>query len=204
MKYAAALIAVIGLGCGADDLFISGDLGMNEDCEYEADAELAVMGEYDISQGADGGSKSCGRPYIGHLLVRNDNDEEVVVESALVRLMSVQHQTVIFDLLDTPLPNPFEVAVGGPVAASSSGVIEVEVIPEDYGRELVNFVDGQILAEIRLQGETADGSSLGSNRFTFPIAVCEGCQTFCEGDPLPAGACAEDPAICIDDGCGPI
>jgi hypothetical protein len=196
----AALTAVLCAACGADDLFISGDLGVNVDCAYEPDPELARTGEYDVSTGDEAGPGACARPYVAHLLVRNDNDEEVAVEAAVVRLTTVTRQTVVFNL-EVPLPNPFELTVGAPIAASRSGVVEVEVIPTDYGAQLQNFVGAQILAEISLQGATAGGASLGSNRFTFPIEVCDGCRTFCESEPLPARTCAEDTTVCIDDGC---
>jgi hypothetical protein len=200
---AGTLIAVTCcLACGADDLFISADLGPNAQCEYEPDRELARKGEYDVAGGA-GDSEPCVRPYVAHLLVRNDNDDEVVVESAHVKLMTVARETLRFSgggLAAPALPNPFVVTLAGPLSASASGVVEVEVIPEDYGTQLRAFTESELLAEVELEGATPD-TDLGSNRFTFPIAVCEGCRTFCASDPPPSGTCVDDPSVCVDEGC---
>ena len=212
MRGVIALALVLGLGlggCGADDLFVSANLGKNEACEYLPDEENAIgFAEFDVAPGAVPGSNACARPYLAHLLVRNEDSEHVVVESAKIVLQSIARQTIQFNRTDPPLPNPFIVTIGEPVPANGSAVVVVETIPLDYVAQLGAFVGGQVQAAVELDGETADESEVRSNVFRFSIMLCDGCRTLCGSDPAAAGeqGCSSrnlgvDRELCIDPEC---
>jgi hypothetical protein len=200
----AALAGLLGLvaGCGSSDLVASGVLGKDESCGYTADTSYAdAPRKYDMAA-ADARIAGCETSYIAHLLVSNDNGETAIVESSLVRLMTTDRHTIRFDAGRTPLPNPFLVPVGSPVA--SQDVVPVEAIPAIYGAQLTGFVDIDILIEVELKADVG-GSEIGSNRLVFPVEICDGCFTFCASDPdAPSEACEgvqREGEICIEDAC---
>ena len=108
-----------------------------------------------------------------------------------------------FDIASTSLPNPFQVPVGSPVERKQRHRT-VQAIPASYGVQLSNFADQDILIDIELLADV-DGSEAGSNRFVFPLEICDGCFTFCASDPdAPTEACGpvqREGEVCIDDGC---
>jgi len=203
-------LGLVCAGCGASDLFVNANLGKNDDCEYLPDEENAIgFAEFDGACGAAPGSTACAHPYLAHLLVQNENTEDVVVESAQVVLQSIQHQTIQFNRTDPVLPNPFLVTIGEPVPGRGKAVVFVETIPLDYAGQLDGFVGGEVQAELELEGATSDGGDVGSNRFRFSIMICEGCRTLCGSDPAAAGSdqgCSShnlgvERELCIDPEC---
>ena len=203
--------ALLCLGCGADDLFVSANLGKNEDCQYLPEEENAIgAAEYDIAPGGTPLSDGCAHPYLAHLLVHNDNSEDAVVESAQVILESLQRQRINFSRTEPPRPNPFIVTVGEPVpGGGDKAVVVVETIPRDYAQQLASFVGGRIDAVVELHGATSDGGEVESNRFRFSIGICDGCRSLCASDPNAeeaAQGCSSrnlgiERELCIDPGC---
>jgi hypothetical protein len=196
-----ALALALGSGCGPDDLFVSAALAPDADCAYTASGERVLdVAEFDIGANPDTGA--CARAFSAHLGVKHDNSLQVRVRDAEVRLMTSQRRTIFFDRENTQLPNPFRAAASGVIAAEGSGVVTVELVPRDYAAQLDQFVGKRVLAELELRGETEDGDEIPSNRFELTIELCDGCRTFCAGDPAidDAPICEED-GECIDPDC---
>jgi len=201
-----AVLGLVAVGCGSSDLVASGVLGKDESCGYTANERYASAPRtYDFQPAAaQGGAFDCETSYYAQLLVSNENSDTAIVENAVVRIMTTDQATILFDAASTPLPNPFRVSVGSPVSGETKGVVPVEAIPASYGAQLSHFAAFDLLVEIELLADV-DGSEAGSNSLVFPIEICDGCFTFCASDPdAPTEACdavQRQGEICIDDGC---
>ena len=210
------LAAVVALGASActGDLFVSAELHPDEDCQYTPSAELALeRAVYDVSQGTTP-ENACARTYVAHLLTENPSTDSVLVRSAEVKLTTVQDQTVIFGG-EAALPNPFLITVMSALPGDGHGVASVQVIPMTYAASLGDFVDGSIVAHIRLFAKTAGGDELRSNLFSLQIEVCDGCLTVCDselkdrdvtienllGGERCDGSTETGGRVCVDPGC---
>jgi hypothetical protein len=187
------------------------------------------IGRYDIGPGVD---NVCAHPYVVNLLVNSylrPNANEMLgrsepnilqLHSAQVRLMTIQKQTLLFNQVKPPLPNPFLVTTNNslfPATGStpSTGIAAIEAIPKAYAPYLSMFKDGgQILAEIQIFGTTTGDVDIKFKPFIYPIEICDSCLHLCAADIAKAmktrmeivkDRCDDnsgsDDRVCIDPGC---
>jgi hypothetical protein len=238
---ALALLLVVG-ACAPEGPsgFVTFNVSPNSQCIYSPDiggSTFFPIGHYDIAPGGasqlTGGepTENCRSPYVAHLLVNSflrPNADATLgraepnvlqLDSAEVKLMSLQHQTIVFSQTDPPLPNPFRVTTNNSLFPASgntpaTGIAAVEAIPSDYATQLEKFIGGQILAEIQIFGTTTGDVDVAFKPFVYPIEICYGCMTMCGSvmdenmlteDEVIRGECADnsgaDGRVCIDDDC---
>ena len=129
-------------------------------------------------------------------------------------MLSLDDEPIVFDRSGDLLPNPFELTVAGRVdGETGQGVVQVNAIPPDYAVQLAEFVDGEIVIVVSLEGRTIDDRRIGTQSFRFPVRICDGCLTLCIGQMPPqtliadviGDACGDnagaDGRICIDPDC---
>jgi hypothetical protein len=211
------------IGCGPNGAFISAHVAPDEDCIVSAEGspQLAI-GSFDVSSGFNGDDGNCNTGYRVNLLtyscLQGANDT-LQLHSAEVLLKVPSGETILFDRLDPPLPNPFLVVGNSTIFpmrddGPSSGVITIEAIPTAYAEQLDDFDGQQVHAEIRVYGTTVGGSDVDLNPFLYPIEICDGCLTLCVAAIPPdatadeiygEGVCRDnasaDGRICVDTSC---
>lgn len=232
---ALPLLAVLSLSACAPEGpsgFVTFNLVPSSDCLVtpEGTNRFYPIGLYDISPGE---VDACSNPYVVNLLVnsflRPNSDPMLgraepnilILNNAEVKLMDIQRRTIQFTAGGTNLPNPFLVPTSNALAPStgsepSMAVAAVEVIPVDYAAQLNSdmFVGAQIMAEIQIFGTTTGDVDIEFKPFLYPIEICDGCLTFCNGDlmedsidpdELIGDQCADnsgqDGRVCIDPDC---
>jgi hypothetical protein len=229
------LIAAVGLTACAPEgptAFVTYNLFIDENCEATADSETKFLphGLYDISPGGNGNGDNCEKAYDLWLLVNSflrPNADSTLgraepnilqLHSAQVRLMDLSRRTILFDRVNPPLPNPFQVTTNIALEPTSGddpskGIAVVEAIPTIYASQLNAFDGQQIFAEVQLFGTTTGDVDIDFKPFVYPIDICDGCLTRClssypddvkleeiYGDSCPDNAGA-DGRLCIDRGC---
>jgi hypothetical protein len=211
------------IGCGPNGAFVSANVAPDQDCILNAQGSPQLpIGLFDVSSGFHGEDGTCGTGYRVNLLayscLQGANDT-LQLHSAEILLKVASGETILFDRLDPPLPNPF-LAVGNSTIfpmrddAPSSGIITVEAIPAAYAAQLDDFDGQQVYAEIRVYGTTVGDSDVDLDPFRYPIEICDGCLTLCAGAIPPEatldeiygeGACRDnagaDDRVCIDGSC---
>jgi hypothetical protein len=228
-----ALLLWLG-GCAPEgpSAFVTFNLMPNSQCVYSPDIgvnNFFPIGLYDISPGFTA-EENCKSPYFVHLLVNSflrpntsgrlgrAEPNILQIHSAEVHLMDIMRVPLRFE--EGALPNPFRVTTNNslfPATGStpSTGVAAIEVIPSDYAPYLADmFVDAQILAEIQIFGTTTGDVDIEFKPFLYPILICDGCLTVCQGDidgetltmeDVIKGQCDDnssaDGRYCIDPGC---
>jgi hypothetical protein len=238
---ALALLLVLG-ACAPEGPsgFVTFNVSPNSQCIYSPDiggSTFFPTGHYDIAPGGSsdftGGepTDNCRSPYIVHLLVNSflrPNADATLgraepnilqLNTAEVKLMSIQHQTIVFSQTNPPLPNPFQVTTNNSLFPASgntpaTGIAAVEAIPSDYASQLEMFVGGEILAEIQIFGTTTGDVDVEFKPFVYPIRICDGCMTLCGSvieenmlteDEVIRGECDDnagaDGRVCIDNDC---
>src|SRR5262245_13192301 len=194
-----ALATALAGGCGPDELFVNANVGLDEDCKVRPDDEHALeLPVFDIAPGGEAGSRACADPFVAQLWVENPNGERGRVTEAEVRLLTLDKHTLQFNTEDGAQPNPFLINAASPLPADGSGVVELQVVPNDYAPFLVDFAGQEILAAVTLFGELADGGELESESFEFSIQICDGCRTLCASEPRAADA------VCSEEALGPL
>jgi len=211
--------------CGPAGAYASVNVQPDAECNVatEGNDELAI-GFYDISSGFNGDSNGCAAPYRLNMLVHsclNGEGDTLQIHSAEVRLTDSEGNMIVFDRLEPSLPNPFLVTTTGVVApmegsTPSRAIAVVEAIPTVYAKELGDFADQKVLAEIQIFGTTVGDTDIAFRELTYAIDICDGCLTidFCsipEGTPLDEiygeGVCRDnasaDGRFCIDYACRP-
>lgn len=185
----SAFLWLCVVGCGPDKLFITADLGPDENCKYAAKPSLILE---DAVFDLDWRNHDCRRSYVAHLLTENPLPDTVRVEKASVLLTTITKQTIT-SFADGRLPNPFEVSAVGRLPADGQGLVPIEVVPSAYAGFLHDFEGGLIFAHVRLFGADPDGTDVESSPFDVRIEICEGCRTSCGWEvsqSLPA--CSDD------------
>ncbi len=84
------------------------------------------------------------------------------------------------------------------VAAGSTSVVKVEVIPTAIGTALAAFT-GELLANVRLGGYFDDGTRFETGDFAVTVRVCAGCVGLsCAGGPTcPPNSEGQLPVTCM-------
>jgi hypothetical protein len=235
---AFALLFALALSACAPEgptAFVTFNLMPDQSCvvspEVGANFFLPI-GKFDVSSGATGSTKGCRDSYVLNLLVnsylRGNADPGLgraepnilQINSAEVRLMSLDRRSLVFNRESTVLPNPFLVTTNNSLQPSdgtnaTTGIAAVEAIPIAYAEQLDSFDGQQILAEIQIFGTTTGDTDIDFKPFVYPINICVGCLSIClerdvtdlklepediygEGCPDNAGA---DGRFCIDPEC---
>jgi hypothetical protein len=237
---AVALLTVFGLFACAPEgptAFVTFNLAPSASCVYSPQTTgnlFYPIGRYDI---APAGSKSalgtnCAHPYVVNLLVnsylRPNTDmtlgraepDILQIHSAEVRLTNIKQETISFDRVKPPLPNPFLVNTANSLfpstgTAPATGVAAVQAIPKVYASQLDGFDGSQILAHIQVFGTTTGDVDINFKPFVYPIEICSNCLTLCDSDLKKAGVMmrseitkghcddnsGSDDRVCIDSGC---
>jgi hypothetical protein len=237
------VLALLGVGCADESTTAFVDFNMNVDqsCVVSPQATLSVpIGQYDIAEAGesngDRDSAPCANSYLLNLRVnsylRRGADNELgraepnilQIDSAEVKLMTLNKETLGFTDPENPLPNPFRVVTAATLPPSTStnparAIATVEAIPSAYAPHLTDFIDSQILAEITFFGVTTGGVDVDFKPFTYAVNICDGCLTYCRNadilvgmvgvlpEDLTEGTCAAaalagmDGRVCIDPDC---
>jgi hypothetical protein len=207
---------------GADGAFITGNVGLEEDCTTSADAPLLQSGEYDIAEAGESNSQDstpCRNPYVMRLVTEIEANQIALFDQATVTLLTLNEDTLVFG----DLPNPFKLATAGSVRPKGDtpkrGVVEVAAIAPVYASQLGEFADFQVRVEVQLEGFLEDGSTVRTQVFSYPVNICKKCLDVCrtadillgmEGvipEDLTESQCSlkstlgMDGRICIDPGC---
>lgn len=117
-------------------------------------------------------------------------DGRVDTNDIVLRSATIEYTTL--DVLSAQITSPVVVPISGTVPVNGEIVFGVEVLNAEVMTQLRDadeflLIDqnGQarpkrstinIIARVRIEGETLDGKSVESNEFLFPIEVCNGCQ----------------------------
>lgn len=83
------------------------------------------------------------------------------------------------------------------IPAAGSAVLQVEVIPTGHATELVAFVGGEIVGNVRLGGYLDDGTRFETGDFPVTVRICAGCLTACGVPTCPPGRDGQLPITCI-------
>jgi len=207
----AALVIGLLSACAPEPptAIIGGVVPPDSSCLVPSDSDTVLPhGSYDISPGG-GGFKFCKRSYFAFLKVlsylRSTVDiglgrpetNVLQLNSAEVRLMNLQRAQLVFEGSDPMLPNPFQVTANSTVQpgdgeTASEAVVPVEVIPAAYASGLTKLVGSKVLAEIKVFGTTTGDIDIDFKPYVFPIDICDGCLTRCEGDLAGSNVTLED------------
>jgi hypothetical protein len=215
--------------------FVTFNLKPDSNCVYSSGSSNVFfpIGRYDIAQNGNGVGDACAHPYVVHLLVNSylrPNSDMTLgraepnilqLHSAEVRLMSIDKKTLAFGEpgSKSALPNPFLVITNNSLFPAqgntpSTGIAGLEAIPVAYAPYLTKFKGRQILADIQIFGTTTGDVDVDFKPFVYPIEICDGCNTVCQGKIEAAKKTREDVVgdhcddnsgnddrVCIDSGC---
>jgi len=198
-------------------LLITGHHSPDANCNKSGPLLPAGQGRFDISRGSFD-QINCEQPYFLNLEVLNPGSERVQLDRAIVRIMTVDEATILFERFQPPLVNPMEVVVTGPVPASTDGqegiaMVGVEAIPVAHARQLDAFLGESVLIRVTLSGFDLSGAVANSQLFEYTLRICDGCLSVCQGsleaemtiDDLSPGQCRDDAGAdgryCVDADC---
>ena len=243
MRLEWILLALTLIGCGSTDHAmkpvdagaainvgsIKGNIAPGANCEYSTDGAIISEGSFDLAPSMRPPGR-CTNSYNAVLLVAshwkppppNDSIEPNVlsVSSAEVALTTSEKRPIAFEFNGEKLANPFSVSVTALQLRPASGktpelgLAPVEIIPRAYGPSLGEFVGERILISVTLYGQSTSGDDALFPPFLYPVALCNGCSTFCRSQPEADSAmrqiagdatCADgsgvDGRVCVDPDC---
>jgi hypothetical protein len=239
VRTAACFLPVVWLAACAPEgpsAFVTYNIVPTPDCVYTADTtatgKFYPIGRYDIaSHGTGGMGTACAHSYFANLLVNSflrPNSDMMVgraepdvlqISTAEVLLTDDTGKVIAFDREKDKLANPFTVRTSVSLFPTlgmlpSTGVASVEAIPKAYAPQLNNWIDKQITARIQLFGTTTGDTDVQFRPFTYPIQICNGCNTRCatsiadgktRKDYILANTCDDnsgnDDRLCFDPFC---
>lgn len=143
--------------------------------------------------------------YSAFLLLRNnmlrattvkafdETDSRIDTNSIVLKRAVVQYTSLTG--LDVEVGQEKRIALSGTIELEGTTIVPVEVLTDDLitqlrSSEVFLTVDDsgqlipstgttvQLIARIRIEGETLDGKDVESNEFLFPIEICVGCSVF--------------------------
>jgi hypothetical protein len=197
-----AWTAALGLtaaltGCVVDDedgaLVILQAQPLSDSCEINTSEAISLSrGVIDMSMGTQ---------YQLNLLVANNmklisgirqyQPQDARLDTTTVRLTRAIIEYRALDQISVSFPEQLRVPLSSPVSPGGRSAFGVEVLTPAMIQDLrtspefiVRGADGQVrpartevklLVNVKVEGETLDGKSVGSNEFTFPLTVCNGC-----------------------------
>jgi hypothetical protein len=218
---AAALgLAAALSGCLVDDedgkLVILQAQPLSDTCEITTDRTVGLsQGVIDMAMATD---------YTLNLLVQNNMDQITRVRSYQpqdarlnttdVRLTRAIVEYRALDQVTASFPEQLRVPLSAPVSAAGTSVFGVEVLTPAMVQDLrtspefiIRGADGQVrpartsvklLVNVKVEGETLDGKSVGSNDFTFPLTVCNGCLVAVPPDAVSVDAGVQPNCLRLD------
>ncbi|MDD9939730.1 MAG: hypothetical protein OXU20_01590 [Myxococcales bacterium] len=229
-----SLVALAACSPEGPSAFVDISVVPDSECIYRPGtgegALFKPIGLYDIATDGDPDVTDrglCENPYLVWLRVnsqlRPSYDMELgrsepnvlQITRAEVRLMDQQQRTLVFDMVDPPLPNPFLVNTNLSLPPTdneepSVGVAAVEVIPTSYASSLSDLINDQILAEIQFFGKTLGDVEVDIAPYLYPIRICHRCLVRCAGsidfeelemDDECQDNAGYDGRLCIDESC---
>ncbi|MCA9537893.1 MAG: hypothetical protein KC620_03330 [Myxococcales bacterium] len=120
----------------------------------------------------------------------NSGDSRIDTNDIVLRSAIVEYTTL--SSLPAQIQEKRRVPISGTVTVGGDLILGIEVLDpltmaqlrdsdafvtldDASGRILPNRTSVQIIARIRMKGETLDGKTVESNEFLFPIEICSGC-----------------------------
>ncbi|HTL36027.1 MAG TPA: hypothetical protein VL326_23010, partial [Kofleriaceae bacterium] len=186
---------------------------------YAADNPIMAIGLYDIAPNAGApDSTGCAHGYRLRLKISNNEPGVLQLSGARVELMTIDHETLVFELDGGTQPNPFTFESSQTVSPATdrkptTAIFEVEAVRAAHAPMLTDFDKKQILAEITVLGTDADDKPIAFRPFLYPIDICDRCLTMCGSRLTPEqtredfamGQCDDnagaDGRICFDPDC---
>lgn len=224
--FASLLAACAPEGTSA---YISANLFLDGNCKVNVDdTEFLAAGLYDIAGSTTKRHPSCQNSYYMHVVVNSSlkanansatgraEPNVLQITEAEVSLIDIEQQGLIEFKND--LPNPFRVKANITLQPTTSddptkGEVPIETIPVGYASGLTGYVNKQVMAEVTIFGTTLGDVDVDFRPFSFPIKICQECQTLCKTD-IPEGATkqdiygdacddngGQDGRVCVNQGC---
>lgn len=215
IQRACAPAASGATGDSMADAYIVNAIKPDAECNAFATSKLiAPVGAYDLARDYP----ACQQSYRPTFKLASFVEGIIQVSGAEVRLMDATRSTIVFDLEQLELPNPFEIIASQTLLPEAGeltlGALSLELIPALYARQLDSFAGQQLLAEIKVHALDESNRPLNVPPFVYVIDVCDGCMTLCAA-VIPAdfspeeiygsNTCidntAADGRVCVDNGC---
>ncbi len=218
--WALCLAVTVLSGCVVGDedgkLVILQAQPLSESCQISTGREFSLSrGVIDMAMGTD---------YTLNLLVQNNmrgiNDikgfapGDARLDTTTVRLTRATVEYRALDQISVSFPDQLRVPLSSPVEPNGLSAFGVEILTPAMVQDLrtspefiIRGADGEVrpartavslLVNVTVEGETLDGKSVGSNEFTFPLTVCNGCLVSVPPDAVSVEAGLQPNCLRID------